>query len=99
MVAVLFLLLGNLRAALIVTLTLPLSIALAGLILKPAGIGLNTLTLGGLAIAVGLLVDAAIILTENVFHRLTLAGGAQPRRGRWRSPPPSRWAGRSPSPP
>jgi heavy metal efflux system protein len=79
-VAVLFLLLGNLRAALIVTLTLPLSIALAGLILKPAGIGLNTLTLGGLAIAVGLLVDAAIIMTENVYHRLTVAGGTRPRR-------------------
>ena len=83
-VAVLFLLLGNLRAALIVTLTLPLSIAIAVLILKPAGVGLNTLTLGGLAIAVGLLVDAAIILTENVFHRLNptggVAGGARPRK-------------------
>jgi heavy metal efflux system protein len=76
-VAVLFLLLGNLRAALIVTVTLPLSIALAGLILKPAGIGLNTLTLGGLAIAVGLLVDAAIILTENVYHRLQGSEGAR----------------------
>jgi heavy metal efflux system protein len=81
-VGVLVLLLGNLRAALIVTLTLPLSIALAGLILKPAGIGLNTLTLGGLAIAVGLLVDAAIILTENVYHRLNQsgAGPGAPRR-------------------
>lgn len=79
-VAVLFLLLGNLRAALIVTLTLPLSIALAGLILEPAGIGLNTLTLGGLAIAVGLLVDAAIILTENVYHRLTVSIRSRPRR-------------------
>jgi cobalt-zinc-cadmium resistance protein CzcA len=79
-VAVLFLLLGNLRAALIVTLTLPLSIALAGLILQPAGIGLNTLTLGGLAIAVGLLVDAAIILTENVYHRLTVSARSRPRR-------------------
>jgi cobalt-zinc-cadmium resistance protein CzcA len=79
-VAVLFLLLGNLRAALIVTVTLPLSVALAGLILKPAGIGLNTLTLGGLAIAVGLLVDAAIILTENVYHRLTVSPGDRPRR-------------------
>lgn len=79
-VAVLFLLLGNLRAALIVTLTLPLSVALAGLVLKPAGIGLNTMTLGGLAIAVGLLVDAAIILTENVFHRLTIASRESPRR-------------------
>ncbi|HEV8582815.1 MAG TPA: efflux RND transporter permease subunit, partial [Thermoanaerobaculia bacterium] len=79
-VGVLFLMLGNLRAALIVTLTLPLSIALAGLILEPAGIGLNTMTLGGLAIAVGLLVDAAIILTENVYHRLTVARGGRPRR-------------------
>ncbi|HET9185194.1 MAG TPA: efflux RND transporter permease subunit, partial [Solirubrobacterales bacterium] len=79
--AVLFLLLGNLRAALIVTLTLPLSVALAGLILKPAGIGLNTMTLGGLAIAVGLLVDAAIILTENVFHRLNVAQGASEGAG------------------
>jgi heavy metal efflux system protein len=79
-VGVLFLLLGNLRAALIVTLTLPLSIALAGLILEPAGIGLNTLTLGGLAIAVGLLVDAAIILTENVYHRLTVSDRARSRR-------------------
>jgi cobalt-zinc-cadmium resistance protein CzcA len=79
-VAVLFLLLGNLRAALIVTLTLPLSVALAGLVLKPAGIGLNTMTLGGLAIAVGLLVDAAIILTENVYHRLTVSSRDRPRR-------------------
>lgn len=79
-VAVLFLLLGNLRAALIVTLTLPLSVALAGLVLKPAGIGLNTMTLGGLAIAVGLLVDAAIILTENVYHRLTVSARERPRK-------------------
>jgi cobalt-zinc-cadmium resistance protein CzcA len=40
-------LIGNLRAALIVTFTIPLSIALAGLLLKPLGIGLNTMTLGG----------------------------------------------------
>src|SRR6185369_11017308 len=79
-VGVLFLLLGNLRAALIVTLTLPLSVALTGLILKPAGIGLNTMTLGGLAIAVGLLVDAAIILTENVYHRLNDAEKKGTRR-------------------
>ena len=69
-VAVLFLLLGNARAALLVTLTIPLSIALAGLVLRWAGVGLNTMTLGGLAIAVGLLVDAAIIMVENALHRL-----------------------------
>jgi heavy metal efflux system protein len=70
-VIVLFVLLGDLRAALIVTLTLPLSIALSGLLLKPLGVGINTMTLGGLAIAVGLLVDAAIIVTENIVHRIT----------------------------
>jgi cobalt-zinc-cadmium resistance protein CzcA len=74
-VLVLVALLGDLRAALIVTLTLPLSIALAGTLLRPMGVGLNTMTLGGLAIAVGLLVDAAIIVTENVVHRLTAAHG------------------------
>lgn len=70
-VLVLFGLLGNVRAALIVTLTIPVSIALAGVVLEPLGVGLNTMTLGGLAIAVGLLVDAAIIVTENIVHRLT----------------------------
>ncbi|MFE8598618.1 efflux RND transporter permease subunit [Archangium violaceum] len=69
-VLVLFGLLGDIRAAAIVTLTLPLSLALAGLLLKVAGVGINTMTLGGLAIAVGLLVDAAIIVTENIIHRL-----------------------------
>jgi cobalt-zinc-cadmium resistance protein CzcA len=62
-------LLGDLRAALVVTATIPLSVGLAGLVLPLAGIGLNTMTLGGLAIAVALLVDAAIIVTENVVHR------------------------------
>jgi cobalt-zinc-cadmium resistance protein CzcA len=67
---VLFALLGNVRAAVLVTLTLPLSLALSGLLLRVAGIGINTMTLGGLAIAVGLLVDSSIIVVENVLHRL-----------------------------
>jgi cobalt-zinc-cadmium resistance protein CzcA len=71
-VAVLFLLLGDLRAALVVTVTLPLSIALGGVLLRPLGVGLNTMTLGGLAIAVGLLVDAAIIMTENIVHHMSV---------------------------
>jgi cobalt-zinc-cadmium resistance protein CzcA len=60
---------GNVRAALVVTLTIPLSIALAGLLLRPLGVGLNTMTLGGLAIAVGLLVDAAIIMAAHRVER------------------------------
>jgi cobalt-zinc-cadmium resistance protein CzcA len=81
-VLVILLLLGNVRAALIVTLTIPLSIALAGLLLRPLGVGLNTMTLGGLAIAVGLLVDAAIIMVENILHRLS---SAPPRERRERA--------------
>jgi cobalt-zinc-cadmium resistance protein CzcA len=63
-------------------LTIPLSIALAGLFLHPLGIGLNTMTLGGLAIAVGLLVDAAIIMVENILHRLSGAASKRERRER-----------------
>jgi len=76
-VIVLFVLLGDVRAAVIVTLTIPMSIALAGILLDRLDVGLNTMTLGGLAIAVGLLVDAAIIVTENIVHRL--AGTARER--------------------
>ncbi len=81
-VLVILLLIGNVRAALVVTLTIPLSIALAGLFLHPLGIGLNTMTLGGLAIAVGLLVDAAIIMVENILHRLSGATSKRERRAR-----------------
>ncbi len=80
-VGVLFALLGQARAALLVTLTLPLSVGLAGVFLKPMGVGLNTMTLGGLAIAVGLLVDAAIIVTDNILHRVSGAP-AEERRAR-----------------
>jgi cobalt-zinc-cadmium resistance protein CzcA len=78
-VVVLFALLGNMRAAAIVTLTMPVSIAIAGILLRQYGIGVNTMTLGGLAIAVGLLVDAAIIVTENILHHLSARAGTGSR--------------------
>lgn len=84
-VVVILVLLGNWRAALLVTCTIPVSIALAGLLLKPLGVGLNTLTMGGLAIAVGLLVDAAIIMVENILHRVQHGGDVQDRRNRARA--------------
>jgi cobalt-zinc-cadmium resistance protein CzcA len=68
---VLLALLGNVRAALLVTLTLPLSVALSGILMRATSIGINTMTLGGLAIAVGLLVDSSIIVVENIVHRIT----------------------------
>ncbi|MEW5848198.1 MAG: efflux RND transporter permease subunit [Myxococcota bacterium] len=69
-VLVLLLMLGHVRAALLVTVVLPMSVLVAGTVLKTLGVGINTMTLGGLAIAVGLLVDAAIIMVENVVHHL-----------------------------
>jgi len=79
-ILVIVLLLGDVRAAMIVTFTIPLSVAIAGLFLRQAGVGLNTMTLGGLAIAVGLLVDASIIVVENVVHRI--AGTSTPEERR-----------------
>lgn len=67
---VLVILLGNVRAALIVIAVLPLATLGAAIPLNAAGMGLNAMTLGGLAIAVGLLVDAAVIMVENLAHRL-----------------------------
>ena len=79
-ILVIFLLVGDFRAALIVTATIPLSLAIAAILLRRFGIGLNTMTLGGLAIAVGILVDASIIVTENVVHRLTQRHLSEDRR-------------------
>jgi cobalt-zinc-cadmium resistance protein CzcA len=67
---VLLVLLGDVRGAALVMLTIPLSICAAGLLLRYAGVGINTMTLGGLAVSVGLLVDASIIVVDNVAHRI-----------------------------
>jgi cobalt-zinc-cadmium resistance protein CzcA len=71
---VLIALLGNLRAAAIVLLLLPLAIVGSSIPLYLMGEGWNAMTLGGLAIAVGLLVDAGVIMVENLAHRLARAG-------------------------
>lgn len=79
---VLVLLLGNLRGALVVVAVLPLATLGAALPLKLLGSGLNAMTLGGLAIAVGLLVDAAVIMVENLVHRLAAPGVPGDEAGR-----------------
>ena len=68
---VLILLLGSFRGAILVLAVLPLATLGAAIPLHFAGLGLNAMTLGGLAIAVGLLVDAAVIMVENLAHRLS----------------------------
>jgi len=67
---VLFLFLFNLRTAFISLTAIPLSLLSAVLVLVACGVSLNTLTLGGLTIAVGEVVDDAIIDVENIFRRL-----------------------------
>src|SRR5215213_8583367 len=62
--------LANLRAATITLTAMPLSLAAAILVLRAFGVTINTMTLGGMAIAIGALVDDAIIDVENVVRRL-----------------------------
>jgi CzcA family heavy metal efflux pump len=67
---ILFLFLWNLRTSLITLTALPLSILVTVLVFAAFGLSINTMTLGGIAVAVGELVDDAIVDVENIFRRL-----------------------------
>lgn len=72
-VILLFLFLGDVRAAVAVSVILPLAIAVAFVMMSYYGISANLMSLGGLAIAVGILVDSAVVTVENAFEKLSLA--------------------------
>ncbi len=69
-VVVLFLYLGDLRSSLIVIATLVLTPALTFLVMNHYGLSANLMSLGGLAIAIGLMIDGSVVVVENVFGRL-----------------------------
>jgi cobalt-zinc-cadmium resistance protein CzcA len=69
-IGLLIVFLGDWRAALVVTLILPASALATFLLMKVFGLSANLMSLGGLAIAIGMIVDGAIVVTENAVERL-----------------------------
>ncbi len=70
-VVLLLLFLGDVRASLIVALALPMAALLTFIAMRAIGLTANLMSLGGLAIAVGMLVDGAVVVVENVVERLS----------------------------
>ncbi len=69
-VLVCFIFLGNLRSSLVIALSLPLGILAAFIVMRWQGINANIMSLGGIAIAIGAMVDAAIVMIENVHKHI-----------------------------
>jgi heavy metal efflux system protein len=70
-VLLLLLFLGDVRASLIVAVSLPMAALLTFILMRSIGLTANLMSLGGLAIAVGILVDGAVVVVENVVERLS----------------------------
>ena len=67
---VLFLFLGELRSALVVIVTLPLAMLIAFILMQRFGMSANLMSLAGLAIGIGMMVDGAVVMVENAFRHL-----------------------------
>ncbi|MFC1725145.1 efflux RND transporter permease subunit [candidate division KSB1 bacterium] len=71
-IIVLYLFMGTVRSTLIVSISIPLSLIIAVIFLKVYGLTINMMTLGGLAIGLGIIVDSSIIITENIYRNLQI---------------------------
>ncbi|MBE0469683.1 MAG: efflux RND transporter permease subunit [Methyloprofundus sp.] len=76
-VVLLVLFLGNLRASLVVALILPLAALFTFIMMRATGMSANLMSLGGLTIAIGMLVDAAVVVVENVLTQFSQEGKSQ----------------------
>ncbi len=72
-IVVLFIFLGDVRSSLIVVATLVIAPLVTFIVMNRWGMSANLMSLGGLAIAIGLMVDATVVVVENVYHRLGAA--------------------------
>ena len=75
-IIILLLFLANLRATLLVLLSIPLSVGMALTVMAQWGISANLMSLGGLAIAIGMMVDGTVVVMENIFSHLGRNGPA-----------------------
>jgi cobalt-zinc-cadmium resistance protein CzcA len=76
---VLYLLLNSIRGSLVVLIALPLSLMATFIVMKLSGISANLMSLGGLAISIGMIIDTTIIQVENVQRHLSEEGGQHPK--------------------
>ncbi len=69
-ILVLLAFLGNLRTTIVVTMTIPLSLVTAFIFMRWIGLSINIMTMGGLAVGIGMMVDASIIMAENIYRHI-----------------------------
>ncbi|ODS31879.1 MAG: heavy metal efflux pump [Candidatus Scalindua rubra] len=70
-ILVLFGFLGNLRSAIIVAINIPLAALIAFILMRVQGVSANLMSLGGLAIGIGMMVDSSIVMVENIYRHLS----------------------------
>ena len=91
-IAVLALFLLNMRATFLVLLSIPVSIAIALMVMSAMGMSANLMSLGGIAVAIGMLVDGSVVMVENIFKHLSRPdvehGEEAKQRTEYRDPDP-----------